>query len=265
MTVLALLAQDPVRGIHLRSMIDDRGLCSPAHRGSFYGYFVHGRLTGVALLGHYIICYGDDAAFAAFADAAVKSKANSRVLFGPQADVESIWGHLSQQGRETKHVQTHQWMVCEKARLPLGALQLRRANLDEAPLVAVAQAETIQQECGYDPRNNDPEGFLRRVADRIGRGRTWVRVDDGRVVFKAELMSVTPEAVYLEGIWTHPACRNRGIARECVSELVHRLLRRHKAICLVVEEQNITAQRVYQKVGFVLANSYQARYLHPLT
>ena len=263
--VLKLLAEDPVRGLHLRGMIEDSGLCSTAHRGRFYGYYREGRLQGLALLGHYILCYGDDDAYLAFAEMATTSQAKGALIFGPKPEVESIWQHLEQQGRETKEVHAQFWLVCENPRLPLGELQLRRANLEEVEPVSAAQAEIIRQECGYDPRNNGRAGFLQRVAERIRRGRTWVKMADELVVFKAELISVTPEAVYLEGIWTHPDYRGQGLAKACMSELVHRLLRHHKFICLTVEEENVVARRVYERVGFIHANSYQVRYLQPLT
>lgn len=262
-TALALLAADPVRGVHLRGMIEDNGLESAAHRGRFYGYYEGGRMTGVALLGHYIICYGSDAAFAAFAELAASAK--GWMIFGPQPEVESFWQQISQHGRQTKEVHAQHWLVCEKARIPLGALQLRRANLEELEPVAAAQAEIIYSECGYDPRHNDREGFLRRVGERIRRGRTWVKMHNAEVVFKAELVSVTPEAVYMEGIWTHPAHRRQGLAKSCLSELLHRLLRKHKFVCLVVDEENTIAREVYERVGFIYANRYQVRYLQPLT
>lgn len=260
---LMLLAEDPVRGVHLRGMIEDNGLQSVAHRGCFYGYYEGARMLGVALLGHYIICYGSDAAFAAFAELAASAK--SSMIFGPKPEVESFWQQISLHGRQTKEVHTQQWLVCKKAALPLGSLQLRRANLTELAAVADAHAEIIRAECGYDPYLKDREGFTRRVQERIERGRTWVKMQGDAVIFKAELVSVTPEAVYLEGIWTHPAHRGQGLAKSCMSELLHRLLRKHKAVCLVVDEENTIARRVYEHVGFVYANSYQVRYLQPLT
>jgi len=131
-------------------------------------------------------------------------------------------------------------------------------------VVADAQAEMSLEESGTDPRLTDLEGFRCRVAERIERKRTWVKLQDGQVVFKAELQSVTPEVVYLEGIWTHPDYRNRGIAESCLTELAHRLLRQHLVLCLAVEAHEQAALRVYKQVGFVYREDYQARYLTPL-
>ena len=43
------------------------------------------------------------------------------------------------------------------------------------------------------PRQSDPEGFRRRTAERIKRQRTWVKLQDGKVVFKVEIVSETEE------------------------------------------------------------------------
>lgn len=262
---LRFLSEDPLSGVHLRSMIEDRGLCHPAHRGSFFGYFEDDRLAGVALLGHVImICAtpeAEPAALSYFAKMAAEIGARGHVVFGPQEQVETFWKYLSARGRETRQANRHHWYVCRQARLPLGQLQLRRAGLDELGVVADAQAEMALEESGVDPRVADPEGFRRRVADRIEKGRTWVKIEDGKVVFKAELQSVTEEVVYLEGIWTHQDYRGRGIAKSCMTELVHRLLRRHLLLCLAVEPEHKAAQHVYRHVGFEHEGDYQARYL----
>jgi hypothetical protein len=210
-----------------------------------------------------VICAEDDA-LPGFAQAAVESRAKGHMIFGPQAQVEAFWEYLSQHGRETKLVSTQRWYACRRPRRPLDGLQLQRANFAELDVVADAQAEMALEVSGTDPRLSDPAGFRHRVAERIERKRTWVKIEDGKVVFKAELVSETPETVYLEGIWTHPGYRNRGIAKSCLTELVHRLLRDHQVVCLLTDEEERAAQRVYEQVGFVHCEDYQARFLKPL-
>ena len=82
---------------------------------------------------------------------------------------------------------------------------------------------------------------------------------------QAELQSVTPDVIYLEGVWTNPAYRQRGIARECVVELTHRRLRKQQVLCLAVEPDEVAAMRVYEYAGFRHQSNYQARYPQPVT
>jgi len=263
-SVLALLSEDPLGGIHLRSMIEDHGLCHHSHRGRFFGYYEGGRLAGVALLGHAILIYAGSSALGHFAQAAADSQATGHVIFGPRTQVETFWEHFSRHGRETKLVREHYWYVCRQPRLMPSGLPLRQATLAALDVVADAHAEMAYEESGTDPRVSDSEGFRRRVAERIERGRVWVKLEGGRVVFKADLASETSDAVYLEGVWTHPDYRKRGIAQSCLSELVCRLARQQKVICLAAEPHEQTALRVYERVGFVRCEDYQARFLKPL-
>src|SRR5438552_3671231 len=107
--VLALLSEDPLRAVLLRGRIQDRPLDDPGHRGIFFGYFEDDQLAGVALLGHHILIYAEDAALPFFAQAAAESQAKGHLILGPQAQVEAFWEHISQSGRETRMVSFHRW------------------------------------------------------------------------------------------------------------------------------------------------------------
>jgi predicted GNAT family acetyltransferase len=156
------------------------------------------------------------------------------------------------------------WFVCQKPRLAVKSLQLRRANQEELEPIADAQAEMFKEATGTDPREADPDGFMRRVAERIERNRTWIKIENNEVIFKTELQSVTPEVVYIEGVWTREDQREQGLAKQCLTELAHRLLKQHKLLCLAVEPEEEAAIKLYEQVGFACAESYQARYLMPL-
>ncbi|HZS10379.1 MAG TPA: GNAT family N-acetyltransferase [Blastocatellia bacterium] len=265
---LTLLSGDQQRGIHLYSLIKDNGFSHPTNRGVFYGCFEGGELVGAALLGHSILLYAlpgcEEAAFSEFARVANKIGAEGHVIFGPRAWVESFFNHLSRYGRETRLMSEHRWCVCERAKLPLKRLQLSRANPEQLDALMDAHAEMFIESSGVDPRWGDPEGFRRRTAERIKRQRTWVRLEDGKVVFKVEIVSETEEVVYLEGVWTHPDYRGRGIATNCLNEITHRLLRKKKAVCLTIEPEAEAGRRVYERVGFTHAADYEARFLQPL-
>ena len=265
---LGLLSENMLRSIHLRSMLADNGLSHPSNRGHFYGYFEDKQLVGLALLGHAIMIYArpeaEAQALALFAQKVMETNVSGNVIYGPFQQVETFWSHLEKLGRETKMVRNLRWYVCQKPLLPVASLQMRRANLEELEPIAEAHAKMLMEETGTDPRTVDSEGFRRRVAERIGRHRTWIKLENNEVIFKAELQSVSPEVVYLEGVWTHEPQRDKGIAKACLTELVHRLLKQHQLLCLAVEPEEEIAIKLYEQVGFVHAEQYHARYLKPL-
>lgn len=261
--VMSLLLQDPVQSVILRGLILDYGLCGAELRGSFYGYFTDHQLVAVALIGHQIITFGEDEALPYFAHQAVEMKARGYLMLGPQARVEALWDALAQYGRETRRVSAQRLYVCQQPAARLERMQLLRANVAELEVILDAQAEMVMEASGIDPRLTDPAGFRHRVAERIERKRVWIKIEDGKVVFKAELFSDTPDTVYLEGVWVHPEYRQRGLGKSCLTELVHRLLKNHRTICLLSNEDEPLAHQVYEDAGFVHTAAYQARFLTP--
>lgn len=262
--VQKLLQRYPLQSVFLQGLIADHGICSPKLRGQFFGWFRDGVLAAIALLGHQIMFCGDAEALPAFAQTAAKIKATGFVVFGPKQEVDHFGQLLSALGRETQTARDLCWYVCKKAVHSVKRLQLQQAYLEQLDVIIEAQAQLLLEATGVDPRNVDPKGFRERVAARIERGRTWIKFQDGQIVFKAELQSVTPMAIYLEGIWTHPEYRRRHIAKECVMELTQRRLDQQQAICLAVEPEEATARHIYEFAGFHQQGEYQARYLQPL-
>lgn len=263
--VMALFAEDQLHSVHLRSFVEDNGFAHPSNRGRFFGYFEDGHLLGVALLGHAVLCYArpevEQEALAFFAQVVTDSNISCHVVFGPQAQVETFWAHLARHGFETSQVREMNWYVCQKPVLPLEGLQLRRANQEELAAVVEAHAEMFREATGKDPRDTDPEGFVRRTAERIERRRTWISLADNQVTFKTELQSLSPEVAYLEGIWVHQDYRGQKIARNCLNELLHRLLKQQLMVCLTTEAADEAANSLYRQVGFIQTEKYQARYL----
>jgi predicted GNAT family acetyltransferase len=127
--------------------------------------------------------------------------------------------------------------------------------------VMPVQAELAFAESGVNPMQIDPQGFRERCLRRIEQGRTWVVVENGSLVFKAEVISKTPEVVYLEGIWLREDRRHQNTGTRLMSELMRRLLEDTKSICLLVNETNEWAQGFYRKCGFHFRATYETIFL----
>jgi predicted GNAT family acetyltransferase len=106
-------------------------------------------------------------------------------------------------------------------------------------------------------------GFRVRSARRIEQGRVWVWNDEAGLVFKADVLAETPEAVYLEGIHVRAEERGKGLGLRCMSQLGHELLRGADAVCLVVSERSEGAQAFYRKSGYRFLGYYDTIYLQP--
>ncbi len=75
-----------------------------------------------------------------------------------------------------------------------------------------ACAAAHELELGIDPLSRDADGFRWRTATQIEEGRSWLWVEDGVVLFKAEASAWTPRAVQLAQVWTDPEARGHGYA-----------------------------------------------------
>jgi uncharacterized protein len=261
--VLEFLSQRPIHTVAMMSMIHDNGIVSAFNRGTFYGCRdLNGQLEGVALVGHATLMETvSNRALALLAQVA-RECPNTHMIMGEKERVADFWGHYSEAGRKQR-LACREWLfeftMPSEAREPIAGL--RPATIGELELVMPVQAELAYAESGINPLQADPKGFRQRCLRRIEQGRTWVLVINGLLVFKADVISKTPEVIYLEGIWLREDCRNQNLGKRLMSELMRRLLENTKSVCLLVNETNEWAQGFYRKCGFNFRATYETIFL----
>ncbi len=261
---LGFLAAQPVHNVYMAGFIRDNGLVNPLNRGTFYACRDRaGRLEGLALIGHVTqLDVRTSRAMKAFVNVAQKCPA-VHVVMGERATVHDFWCHYSSGGQEMR-VACRELLLEQK--LPTEtcapAAGLRPATTADLPLILRVQAAMAVAECGVNPLTTDPDGFRARCVRRIERGRIWVLVENGKLLFKADIMAETPEAVYLEGVYVNRRHRQLGHGRRCALTLGRILLSRTDTVCLLVNERNVVAQSFYYSVGYKLRSLYDTVYLY---
>lgn len=261
---LEFLAAHPLHNVYMAGFIRDNGLVSPLNRGTFYGCRNGtGRLEGVALIGHVTqLDVRTERAMKACAHATQKCH-SVHVVMGERAMVRDFWRYYSSGGQELR-VACRELLLEQKSPIEVSTIEpgLRQANDDDLPMVLRVQAAMAVAECGVNPLAVDPEGFRARCARRIERGRIWVLVEGGTLLFKADIMAETPESVYLEGVYVNRQHRQRGHGRRCLLTLGRILLARSNSVCLLVNERNLLAQSFYHSVGYKMRGPYDTVYLY---
>jgi uncharacterized protein len=261
--VLQFLAQRPIHTVTMMSLIHDNGIVSPFNRGTFYGCRdLNGQLEGVALVGHATFTETvSDRALAALAQVA-RECPYTHMIIGEKERVADFWSHYADAGRRQR-LTCREWLYelswPVEVREPVN--ELRPAAASELDLVMPVQAELAFAESGVNPLHVDPEGFRRRCLRRIEQGRTWVIVESGELIFKADVISKTPEVIYLEGVWLREESRHTNLGTRFMSELLRRLLEDTKSVCLLVNETNESAQSFYRKCGFHFRATYETVFL----
>ena len=267
---LKFLSARPIHSVVMSSFIRDNGLVSDLNRGRFYSYRDRsGRLEGVALVGHATLFEtNSDAAVAAFARLAHNSD-RVHVIMGEDAKIEQFWRHFTvnggvphQVGRELLFEQRRTVLEQRRSEKRNTVHALRLATLEDLSLVMTTHARMACEELGLvDPIVADPKGFPERCARRIEQRRVWVLLENGALIFKADIVADTPEAIYLEGIYVNPEKRGQGYGLSCLTELSRTLLTRTRSICLLVNERNRKAHAFYRRAGFRLQSHYTTIYL----
>jgi predicted GNAT family acetyltransferase len=262
--VLQFLPKQPAHCAYLTGLIHEHGLVSPLNRGTFYGSKnILGELRGVALVGHAtIIEPTNNDSLRDLAEVASKCD-SKRLVMCEDRWAEQFW----------KYHGTVDWSVnCERRELLLELRwpatlsdkhrqRLRLATSKDLELLIPVHARLASYQSGVDPRDADNEGFIERYRQRIRNGRTWVLTQDDQLIFKADVVTATPETCYLEGVWVNPNVRSMGYGRTCIAELARMLLWRSRCISVLVNDDDTEAQLFYKSCGFHVRGSYRTVFL----
>jgi predicted GNAT family acetyltransferase len=262
---LAYLNRHPLENLNLIGFIRDHGLVHERNRGNFYGYFCDGRLSGMALIGHHTLLSCDANAARYFGHIAVQSYRQVVAnLMGSAEAVAAFRQYFSETtaGRQVLAEEKEALCVARQINGQRAAIAgLRQVQAEELEEASVLHARTYLEWNGVDPSAKDPDGFRQRMLARIEKGRIWIVRDEEGIAFKTDIVSESPEAVYLEGVWTREDLRETGFGSAVLRQLGETLLQQYPAICLYASAEDHRAIAFYRKAGFsVLCVSHLIRY-----
>lgn len=260
--VLAFLSHRPIHTVFMSGLIRDNGLVSFANRGTFYGCRDKDeRLTGVALIGpKTVIEARDQTALEVFAGL-VPNNLTSHLVRGEQSQMEYVLGKYAAAGRKPRQV-SRELLLEQTAPAPRVEPEprLRLAYAADLEAVISINAALAFEESGLNPLLQDGQGMWSRTARRVDQGRVWILIEKERLLFKADIISETPETVFVEGVYVQPDVRRQGYGVRCMTQLARNLLGRFGSVCLVVNEENERARAFYRKAGYELRSSYNTAY-----
>jgi GNAT superfamily N-acetyltransferase len=251
--VLEFLNMRPVHTVVMASFIQDNGLENADNRGKFYGYRnTGGKLEGVALIGHTtLIETRSEDSLAAFAAIARQSDVPLHIMMADGKTIETFWQHYTGDNRPARKVCTE---LLFELNYPFFVRNcewnVRLAEVGELEQIAVAHDEVAFIESGVSPMQKDREGFLKRCLKRIEKARTFVVFENGKLVFKADIVAETADVIYLEGIYVAPEYRGKGIGSDCLSKLGQELMQRVENVCLLSNVEFKGAHSSFVKAGF---------------
>jgi predicted GNAT family acetyltransferase len=119
----------------------------------------------------------------------------------------------------------------------------------ELDVLLPAAVAMFTEEIGVPPESVDL--YRARVAELIAARRCFARIENGRVLFKAEIGAATAQACQIQGVWVAPALRGQGLGTVGTAAVAAAAQRDIAPIVsLYVNAFNGGARRAYERVGF---------------
>jgi uncharacterized protein len=249
---LALCARDIVANLFVASRLyasQQRGA-----GGEFWGWYDGGELRSLCWSGANLVpVEATPEALDVFADRARRQGRQCSSIVGPADAVLALWEQLEPFWGPARDVRAEQpLMAIDSPPLVAPDPLVRQTTLEDLPVVTPACVAMFTEEVGYSPIASDGGTLYHaQVAGLVSAGRSLARIQNGEVVFKAELGSVIPQGAQVQGVWVNPRYRGRGLAAPGMAAVV-RIVRARFApsVSLYVNGYNVRAIRTYERVGF---------------
>src|ERR1700757_346720 len=259
---LEIWAVDPVEHVFVESRIRAFGL-DPGRLGAqMWGYEQGGRLVSLCYGGANLVpVQATSPAIAAFADRALRQGRRCSSIVGTSASVGELWGFLRPYWGPARDVRAAQPLMAIAGPSPVAPdPAVRRVRPDEFEMLLPASIAMFTEEVGISPLAGDGGASYRaRVAELIRSGRAFARIEEGRVIFKAEGGAGTPQACQVQGVWVRPEYRGRGLAAPGMAAVVE-LARQSiaKTVSLYVNDFNTPARATYKRAGFAEVGEFMS-------
>jgi uncharacterized protein len=258
--VEALLARDPVAAVFVAARLEVAGIAVMARNGELWGYEEDGRLVSLCYAGANLVpVQASPAAVRAFAWRAVRYGRRCSSLVGPASAVLPLWQQLKPHWGPARDVRRNQPLLAVDRDGPVPPDPLvRPVRPEEIATLLPAAVAMFTEEVGVDPRADGGEAvYHARVSELVHSGRAYARIEDGMVLFKAEVGSVSRHACQVQGVWVHPDLRGLGLSEPGMAAVVGYSLRDHApVVSLYVNDYNTRALAAYEAVGFTQVGAF---------
>jgi predicted GNAT family acetyltransferase len=260
--VLDICDRDAVTNVFVSSRVHAAGV-DPGRLGAqMWGYLESGRMTSLCYSGANLVPVAATAgAVAAFAERARLQGRRCSSIVGPATAVGELWNLLAPYWGRPREIRAAQpVMAISTEPLVPPDRQVRLVRPDEIDILLPASVAMFTEEVGVSPIGLDGGAAYRaRVAELIAAGRSYARIENGQVIFKAEIGAVTPLACQVQGVWVPPERRGRGHAAHGMAAVVADAVRSvAPVVSLYVNDFNAPARAAYRRVGFTEAGTFMS-------
>ena len=254
-SAIRVLSTNPVENVFVASRVRAAGLEQSSLGCPVWGWERDGLLRSICHAGSNLVpVNAEPAALAAWTEFAGGQRMCASII-GPSTVAMELWQRLGERWgptwSEARDVRPHQPVLSidtEPAVPP--DPRLRRVTLDQWDAYTDAAVKMYTEEIGVSPIQGNPAGYRFYVRQLITSGRAFGIFDGDRVIFKADLGSVSGTVSQVQGVWLEPELRGRGLAAPAMAAVVKLARTAVPTVSLYVNDYNRPARATYARVGF---------------
>ncbi|MDN5851588.1 MAG: GNAT family N-acetyltransferase [Actinomycetia bacterium] len=254
-----LVQHDPVVNVFVAHRIESTQLQSRWLGGEIWGFHEAGRLVSAChVAANLVLVQATPGALDAFARRAEALGRTSSSIVGLQRDVAALWDVLERSWGPARSLRMNQpFLVADQTPSIPPDPRVRRVLIDELDTLYPASVAMFTEEVGESPELHGRHSYRARVAQLISRGWAFAIIEDGEVLFKAEVGAATEHACQVQGVYVRPDLRGQGLASRAMAGVV-RMARRDIApvVSLYVNDHNVAARKAYERSGFTQRETF---------
>ena len=168
--------------------------------------------------------------------------------FGLWDRLAAEWPHAYANARVVRERQL--LMSCATPAAVPADPRLRRATLVDFDSYFAGAVAMYREELEEDPLATNPVGYRRYVRSLVDGRRGFAVVEDGRVIFKADLGAVSQQVAQVQGVWVAPELRGRGLSVPAMAGVTNAIVADGRIASLYVNDFNAPAIACYRRVGY---------------
>jgi predicted GNAT family acetyltransferase len=261
--VRELLTIDPVGTCMVAGRIETHGTAPATLGAPLWGLYAGRRLDAICLAGANLIPFArpgvEREAAVAFAERARRAGRRCSTIVGPAASVLPLWELLAPAWGPAREVRARQPLLAiDGAPTVAAEPRVRPVRIGELDTLLPAAVAMFTEEVGVSPTRVDGgAGYRARVADLVRAGQSLAWIEEGRVLFKADVGAVSRAACQVQGVWVAPQFRGQGIGQRGTAAVVeYARAAIAPVVSLYVNDYNRAARAAYDRVGFRQVGTY---------
>jgi predicted GNAT family acetyltransferase len=259
--LIAIADRDPIRQCFVGARLD---LTRLGMKRSTYpdilGYFHDGNLESAVFIGANLIPINTtDISRQEFASRLIQQGRRCSAITGPANEVLPLWEILEKSWGKAREIRPNQplFAISERSQIPIDE-KVRYSTTSDLDLLFPACVSMFTEEVGVSPVGPGTGlTYRQRVAELISDKRSFVRIENDKVIFKAEVGTIGNGVAQIQGVWVSPEFRGQGIAAPAMAAIVRFILDDIAGTAsLYANDFNKPAIATYRRVGFTQIDTF---------